>query len=129
MAGLFLVAAVSAWALAAYLDWRQRSAPNWLWPIIAAAGALSHGVLVPAVGMAVSGTAGYLLWRGGFWGGADAKALLVLPWTLPTLWPLAMAASAALAVGGRYVGEDRGEIPYLVVLGPVAAALAAAQAF
>jgi len=68
VAGLFLAGACACWSIAAYLDWRHRSAPNWLWPLIAAAGALAHGVLVPAVGMAVSGTAGYLLWRGGLLG-------------------------------------------------------------
>ena len=93
-----LAMAILMLAGAAVLDMRSRRVPNAYWfPFVAVAaallaidaglhGAAALGLMTLAAGLAV-GAFAYLAFRLGLFGGADAKALMVLAGLVPTLPP------------------------------------------
>ena len=100
-ADLLRLVAVPAFAWAAYRDVRTRRVPNRLWPPLLAVGLLALALEVAAhwppsgvgdrlfavrvgVSLLLVAPLGYLFWRLGAFGGADAKAVVVLAVVVPT---------------------------------------------
>ncbi|MFB6127841.1 MAG: prepilin peptidase [Halolamina sp.] len=101
LADLLRLVAVPAFAWAGYRDVRTRRVPNRLWPPLLAVGVLALALEVAAhwplagvgdrlflirLGASLLFVAplGYLFWRLGAFGGADAKAVIVLAVLVPT---------------------------------------------
>ena len=119
-ADLLRLLAVPAFAWAAYRDIRTRRVPNKLWVPLAALGvlalALDFSSGLPAdpfarqlvylrVGVSVAMVAplGYIFYRIGGFGGADAKAVLVLALLFP-LYPVYFLPNAALPLHEATLG-------------------------
>jgi preflagellin peptidase FlaK len=119
-ADLLRLLAVPAFAWAAYRDIRTRRVPNKLWVPLAALGvltlALDFSSGLPAdqfdrqlvylrVGVSVAMVAplGYIFYRIGGFGGADAKAVLVLALLFP-LYPVYFLPDAALPIHEATLG-------------------------
>lgn len=127
---LRLFVGVSVLSFAAYTDWRWRRAPNVLWVVMAAAGALllaAQIALDPAgtwarwpylVFVPVFAALIYAFWYFGLIaGGADAKALMALALLLP--FPLALDAlplwHAGVPVPGAFSVLGNSLVVFLVI--------------
>lgn len=117
------------WGYAAYSDYTTQRAPNWVWAGVASLGVLAFAA-VPPTGADLAGAVGgalalypgaaYLYARGDL-GGADVKALAVIPLAYPSSVLAILAASAVAVVpAARALGTD--PLPALV---PLAAGVAA----
>jgi preflagellin peptidase FlaK len=119
-ADLLRLLAVPAFAWAAYRDIRTRRVPNRLWPPLVALGVLALGldlagglpadpfdrqILLLRVGVSVGLVAplGYIFYRIGGFGGADAKAVLVLALLFP-LYPVYFLPNTSLPLNEATLG-------------------------
>lgn len=110
-----VAATLPLWGWAAYRDVRTRRAPDWLWLVLGGVGVAVSVVagtwpIALAGSFALFGFGAWLFSAGGL-GGADVKALAVLPWLAPWQWPtalvLALPAGMAVALGcQRWQGTD-----------------------
>lgn len=121
------------WAVGAYYDVRTRRVPDRLWLVLGGLGCVAsayHGTWPLALaGSVVLAAVGSVLFRAGGFGGADVKALAVLPWLVPVAWPWALVL--ALPIGGAAAvavqrWQDTEAAPFL--LWPLAAVVVAALA-
>lgn len=139
MMALWLIGLASLW-LAAWHDWRARSAPNiiwssalWLagpflaWELFTDPMAMAWRLAAAAVAVVVA----WILWRGGQLGAGDAKAIMVAGLLMSPVGYLeadaarfipildALLACLLIAEIWRRVGRHQGT-PFLVALAPLA---------
>lgn len=102
-----MCAALVMLGVAAALDMRSRQVDDRLWMVFAAVAAAlyffdfaSLDPVAVALSVGLGGGAGYLLYRTGLFGGADALALAVLSAILPT-YDGRFVIAAAVAAGGN----------------------------
>lgn len=108
-----MTVALPLYGLAAVFDVRTRRIPNWVWGIGLLA-CLVRGVTAVSVVEGVGLFAvGWIAWYFGEMGGADVKALGLLPLAIPASWPVAFGAGYLITAAG-FVALDREEIPFLV---------------
>ncbi len=120
-ADLLRLLAVPAFAWAAYRDVRTRRVPNWVWLPLAGLGVALLGfeawqlwgdaaayrrqrfMVRVAVSLGLVAPLGYLFWRLGGFGGADAKAVIVLAVLFPT-YPTYYLPTTALPLHAATLG-------------------------
>lgn len=107
------VVAVAVFGAAAAFDMHDRRVPNVIWGVGGLAFTVTTATVTSVFAAVFLGLAAFAAWYRGEIGGADMKALTILPLGVPRLWPVAVV----IGVGGTALAlRQREEVPLCVPL-------------